>query len=201
MEAVKKIISYSLSLAFLFSLLFPSQAVFNLAHASVASQVQAGQIRQALKPQFSIKVVSAAPTEKISTSQPAFNLPLPVNCKFSAGSSANLVQNALAVNLNQPADCFSFVAARPQSEALSIAVQVTVLPSQAVVVVSNPLAIQAPSLNPAPFAQNSPVLPLAGSVAVAGLGVLQKRVLVKALKMAKNLKFNLSLQQLQVLRC
>lgn len=194
---MKKIPIYSLIFAFLFSLIFPGQAVF--AMGPVAPQA-AAQTVELSPPPVLIKVVSVVPAQSILVNQAAVSLPPVLSCSFSARTGTNLVQDTGLINLNQPANCFSFVTPRPQNQP-QLAVQKLPALQPTIVILNQPLAIKAPSLASAPVAQSSPMLPLTASVLAAGFVFGKRRLVLAALNPRQALTKVFRPNQLQVLRC
>ena len=99
--------------ALVISIILPLDAVFAISEAAVKPAETS-----AAYPVVTIKVVnlSADATGSVSESQSG---PVLENCKASAGLAPNFVQETSLVNLNQPANCFSFDGVK-QTQALKI---------------------------------------------------------------------------------
>jgi hypothetical protein len=142
--------------------------------------------------------VVALKTSAVVTS-PALASPNTGGCSSNTAPTQNLIQNAEAVNLNQPASCFGLALARPVSQPkLTV-----VMPRQSVaIIVPSPNRILgAPSYVPMPAAQGSA---LPGLVFVFSGIILfeEKRIIRKlAVRLSAYIAQNLTLHQLGVLRC
>lgn len=144
-----------------------------------------------------VKVVTIAPTQTVSVAARATSGQ--TSCA-AAVQKDDLVQDAGAINFNQPSSCFSLVPARPAAAAAELSV---VPLRQAVkIVVENHLNIsEIPSLTPPPLSRSN-ALPAIGFAAIGALAVEYKKYFRKSsVAVQAVIKSTLTVYQLQIMRC
>lgn len=195
---MKKTLALTITLAFLLSLVFPNQSAVFASKADGASN--ANSTINTSQTSLIKVVVAAAPQAIVVSSN--IQATAPAACQSAAIGGNNLLQGVSQINLNIPANCFSLQIAR-QARPLR---QLVVLPlarqnlSQ-IVVLNNPSEILMPNVTPAPVSQNLPALPLVAAAAIAGFAVLERFVRQKIARGIQHVKFSLTLEQLQIMRC
>ena len=126
---------------------------------------------------------------------------LATSCRSAVAVSGSLALGAAAVNLNEPADCFSLSLGSAQSFANLQVKDLAAAPQQIIVKVAR-AQIASPYLAPMPFAQSNPVLPLSLFVIVIAYELWDKKAAPQfSLQPKQQIKFTLGLSQLVLLRC
>lgn len=195
---MKSITKSSLIFALCFGLIFPfSQSWFSTPALVAAMQTPAGNPAKNIQPE--IKTVTLTGTAKITAAENA-SPNSSGKCLAAQPGSSNLVQDAGALNLSQPANCFSL-----QLGHLSVQTNLSVQPLAqklpAVKVAQWPVAISAPFLQSV-IPNSQPYIPFAGAALL--LSVLM--LVGGETKERKNIftaraHHQLTVFQLQVIRC
>ena len=198
---MKKALNLSLALAIFLSLAFPAQGAF-LSSKQASSKNQASD--NSISVTKTIPVVTAKPDQIVIAATPAGgkNI-LASSCQISAQATGVLLQGSFAVNLNQPASCFSLTPAHLAVSAAPLAVLPLAQAQPKVVVLVTPPMFSSPDFSTTPASPFVPVLPLA----VYGFAILafsKRRSLKQSfLKLTNNSQgeLPLTLHQLMMLRC
>jgi hypothetical protein len=144
-----------------------------------------------------VNVVTVTSTQTIVT-QPSLVFKSTA-CSAGTAAGGDLVQGAGAINLNQPASCFSLSSVQ-LAAAASLAV-VAIHSAVKIVVASHVDILALPSLIPQPFSQSG-ALPI---MVFAAFGVLvfeEKKAFQKIIiSFSQGFKKILTIYQLQVIRC
>ncbi len=182
--------SLILSIFVAFTLLLPAGG-FSIASSSANQTVQSSA--------FEIQKVFVVPLVQVQTVVAENAMPLNAqSCSLKTEVSGTL-QNTAAVNLNQPASCFNFVAkqiaAQPELRVSFVQQYGTI------VVPSTNRFSEAPSLMPAPLASDR-ALPTIIFL-LLGIVLYEERKLIKSsiFKKVCSVKGSLVLGHFQVLRC
>jgi hypothetical protein len=144
-----------------------------------------------------VKVISLTPTASVVPQ--ANNRQSSTSCSLSSNLPSNLLQNAGAINLNQPASCFTLAHAQLTAVAKLFVVAPPAL--AAIVVVAHDYIFQTPTLAPQPMATTSS-LPIAIFVALV-IFVFEDNKFFKKIGIiaSESFKKSLTVYELQVIRC
>lgn len=144
-----------------------------------------------------VKVVAALPAQTVVPQ--AQSASAVTACSVKIAANANLVQNAGAVNLNQPASCFSLAPAQ-LAAAASLAVAQLLL-AATVVVVNHSSFFETPFFAPSPLGPGSALPALVFAALTVILFEERKSIQKAATRLLGNFIQSLTLHQLRVLRC
>jgi len=190
---VRQISIFSL-IFYILSLALPSQTVF----AANSGGSSAAASKPILAIQTVIKVVSVTPSAaQIQIAEQATSL---AACQLQVAKSADILQDANLINLNQPGSCFALqVSESARQFNLSVVKQQPAL-AKIIVVDKN---TQIAPYNFAPHTQNSslPILPLAVYALGISFYAWEKNLSARKLKPFNSLKTFLTFHRLEVLRC
>ena len=147
----------------------------------------------------SIKIVANTQNSTVVIGQDRNNL---ASCSFELNLGSNLVQDALPLNLNQPANCFNLNLGKVTVQQ-EIAVQALAAASPQIKVIKLPqVAWSSEAFTPVlPFNAAVPVLPLVVCLVLIALALKLISLMKKSLKCFSISNSNLSLPMLQILRC
>jgi len=118
----------------------------------------------------------------------------------SALEGGNFLQDASVINLNQPANCFTFGLA-PIKPLPQIAVADQKQALAKISVLNNSPQISSPSLMPAPLGTSVPAVPAAVYVLGVVLVFAYKKLENSKIGYSRNIKPKVNFNQLQILRC
>lgn len=123
---------------------------------------------------------------------------LSVSCSVFASSFSNVVQNASAINLNQPASCFTLVPGSVTVQPSLIVTPLRALPS--IVIKPVQRVAQYPAYGHVPASADT-ALPLLVAGALVGFLYEEKVRIQKLGRKLGALHYVISLEQMQILRC
>jgi len=186
------------SLFLVLLLAMPSGQIISADDAGVMQPRAPHQPQNLATPIVVIKVVSVFQPANmtVSNSQTAT---AGASCLSGAQISQNLIQNTGKLNLNQPANCFSFVQTKP-APLPSLSVKPLTVPASHIVVVPSP--VYTPNYTIPATPQNLPVLPAAAAALIVYAVFAFSRLERKTKTAVPSFfSYNLSIAQLQVFRC
>lgn len=200
---MKKILTFNLIIIFVLTVAFPFQRVLAVGFFTSSTTENYKAISTS-----EVTVVNAVQTNKATLSVSGQNPDsvLALSCQVPAvqnfGLENGLVQNEPAINLNQPANCFSLTSVQPTSLKIELAVEPLVAAHPLVAVVKTVPYISGPNLAQAPLAQSLPILPFSFFTFGIVYALWSKKSLKKGLSLLKNqISLAVNFQQMQVLRC
>lgn len=122
-------------------------------------------------------------------------------CQNAVLKSGNLVQDEGAINLNQPANCFSLQITSAKVLNLNLAISSLPVPAK-IVVTRSPSFLQNPDFLPSPLDPVSlPAMPAVSLAVLATTLILRKKIIATLLNLKNNQWLFVNTGCLEVLRC